>query len=175
MLRCVDGVFQFVTKNNHFLELHPDEIWDVFRHVSRDQIFRNRKRDFFSETKFFKTRTDTFFQDQIFRNQIRGFFSRSKFPKPSRNWQKSQDWEENRDFGISLRFFERYTWHDLSKLGGEIVTFSGLDKASSRTLPRSGPFVFQFLSLNSNIGVDAIHEQPLFNDWNSQVQESISL
>ena len=76
---------------NRFVPWSLNDETKILTLFLRVQIFRNRKRDFFSETKFFKTRTDTFFQDQIFRNQIRGFFSRSKFPKPSRNWQKSRD------------------------------------------------------------------------------------
>ena len=37
----------------------------------RDQIFRDRYRDFFSETKFSDTNTETFFRDQIFRYRYR--------------------------------------------------------------------------------------------------------
>ena len=45
----------------------------------RDQIFRNRDRDFFSETKFSETETETFFRDQICRNRNQDFFSETKF------------------------------------------------------------------------------------------------
>merc|ERR1712004_868728 len=45
----------------------------------RYQIFRNRYRDFFSDTKFSETDTETFFRYQIFRNQNRDFFSDTKF------------------------------------------------------------------------------------------------
>ena len=37
----------------------------------RDQIFRNRNRYFFSETKFSETKTETFFRDHILRNRYR--------------------------------------------------------------------------------------------------------
>merc|ERR1719470_288169 len=57
------------------------------------QIFRNRYRDFFSDTKFSETDTETsfpipnfpkpkprlFFRYQIFRNRYRDFFSDTKF------------------------------------------------------------------------------------------------
>ena len=59
----------------------------------RDLIFRDRYRDFFSETKFSETDTETFFprpnfprpiprlifRDQIFRDRYRDFISETKF------------------------------------------------------------------------------------------------
>ena len=96
-------------------------------------IFWNRNQYFSSETKFSETKTETFFRDQIFlkpilffqyqifRNRNWNFFLRSNFsgtetdtffprpnftkltPKPSKNWQKSQD--RDRNFSISLQIF----------------------------------------------------------------------
>ena len=61
----------------------------------RDQIFWNRNRYFFSETKFSETETVTFFRDQNFQNQNWDFFPRPNspkaIPKPSKNWQKLRD------------------------------------------------------------------------------------
>ena len=87
---------------------------------------RNRYRDFFYDTKFSETETETFFGDQIFlklkpilffRNQdffprpnfseTETFFPRPNFskpkPKPPEIWQKSRDRDLNRDFSTSLK------------------------------------------------------------------------
>ena len=81
------------------------------RLFSETKFFRNRNRDFFSETKFSKTETETFFRDQIFRNRDRDFFRDQIFletetetlfpkpnfpkpkPKPSKIWQKFRNRE----------------------------------------------------------------------------------
>ena len=55
----------------------------------RYQIFSNRDQNFFSETKFSETKTDTFFSRP---NSLK------PIPKPSKNWQKSRDQNQNRDF-----------------------------------------------------------------------------
>ena len=61
--------------------------------IFRDQIFRNRDRDFFPRTNFFETETETFFpkpnfpkpkprlfsETKSFRNRNRDFFSETKF------------------------------------------------------------------------------------------------
>ena len=56
----------------------------------RYQIFRNRYRDFFSDTKFSETETETFFRDQIFpkpilffRDQISQNRNQDFFPRPN--------------------------------------------------------------------------------------------
>ena len=72
----------------------------------RDQIFRDRYRDFFSETKFSDTNTETFltrpnlsipiprlfFRDQIFRYRDRDFISETKFSdtdtETTKKWAK---------------------------------------------------------------------------------------
>ena len=77
----------------------------------RYQNFRNRYRDFFSDTKFSETDTETFFpipnfpkpiprllfRYQIFWNRNRDFFPIPNFPKPkpkpSKNWQKFRNRE----------------------------------------------------------------------------------
>ena len=53
----------------------------------RDQIFRDRYRDFFSETKFSDTDTETFFPRPNFPIPI---------PRLLKNWQKSRDREVSR-------------------------------------------------------------------------------
>jgi len=57
----------------------------------RDQIFRNRNRDFYPRPNFSETETETFFP--------RPNFSK---PKPSKIWQKSRDRDLNRDFSTSF-------------------------------------------------------------------------
>merc|ERR1712074_419370 len=47
----------------------------------RYQIFRNRYRDFFSDTKFSETDTETFFRYQMFRNRNPQKIGKSSKPK----------------------------------------------------------------------------------------------
>ena len=61
----------------------------------RDQIFQDRYRDFFSETKYFDIDRETFFRDQIF-----GY--RLPIPRLLKNWQKSRDRDLNRDLSTSF-------------------------------------------------------------------------
>ena len=75
-------------------------IWDHFRAFGtslqtlfllfgffsfRDQIFRNRDRDFFPRPNFFETETETFFRNQIFRNRNPQRFGKSFETKKFRN------------------------------------------------------------------------------------------
>ena len=48
---------------------------DTETFFSLNKVVWNRNQDFFPETKFSKTKTDTFFRDQIFRNQILDFLA----------------------------------------------------------------------------------------------------
>ena len=68
-------------------------------------FFWNWKWHFLSETKFSETETDTFFRDLILWNQNREFFPETKFSETNTNWQKSRDWDQNRDFSMSLTIF----------------------------------------------------------------------
>ena len=66
------------------------------RLFSKTKFFRNR--DFFSETKFSETETETFFRVQIFfKPKPRLFFPKPNFPKPkpkpSKIWQKFRNRE----------------------------------------------------------------------------------
>ena len=96
----------------------------------RYQIFRNRYRDFFSDTKFSETETDTlkklakvskpkpilFSRDQIFRNLNRDFFPRqifsqteteTFFPRPKCPKPKpkpSKIWQKSRDRDLNRDF-----------------------------------------------------------------------
>ena len=47
--------------------------------MTRPEFFRYQYWDFFYETKFSDTITETFLQDQIFQDQYRDFFSETKF------------------------------------------------------------------------------------------------
>ena len=84
--------------------------------IFRDQIFRNRDRDFFPRPNFFETETETFFRNQIFRNRNRDFFPRPNsfetetetfFPKP--NFPKPRLFSET-------KFSETETLKDLAKV-----------------------------------------------------------
>ena len=75
--------------------------------IFRDQIFRNRNRDFFSETKFF-------------RNRNRDFFLKTNFPKPKpRLFSETKFFpNRNRDFFSETKFSETETetLKDLAKV-----------------------------------------------------------
>ena len=62
----------------------------------RDQIFRNRDRNFFSETKFSETETKTFFPKPNFPE-----------PKPSKIWQKFRNREVSKPKCQSLLVLQR--------------------------------------------------------------------
>ena len=46
------------------------------------KFFRNQNRDFFSETKFSKTETETFSETKFFRNRNQYYFFKTKFSFP---------------------------------------------------------------------------------------------
>ena len=58
-----------------------EQNWDLYETISglfsETKFFRNRNRDFLSETKFSETETETFFRDQIFSKPK--LFSETKF------------------------------------------------------------------------------------------------
>ena len=76
----------------------------------RDQIFRDRYRDFFSETKFSDTDTETFFPRQNFSRPIprlsfRDQIFRYRYRDYPKNCHGSRDWDRDRDFCIWLTNF----------------------------------------------------------------------
>ena len=93
--------------------------------IFRDQIFRNRDRDFLPRPNFFETETETFFRNQIFRNRDRDFFPRPNFletetetffpkpkPKPSKIGQKFRNREVSKPKCQSLAGVResQHTW-----------------------------------------------------------------
>ena len=74
--------------------------------IFRDQIFRNRDRDFFPRPNFFETETETFFRDQIFsKPKPRLFFRNQIFRNRNRNPQrfgKSFETEKFRNRNVNL-------------------------------------------------------------------------
>ena len=74
------------------------KFWPRPRLFIQDKFFRYQYRDFFSETKFSETDTETFFPSPNFPIMI---------PRLLKNWQKSRDWEvtlwwcEKAKFGVS--------------------------------------------------------------------------
>ena len=71
----------------------------------RDQIFRNRDRDFFPRPNFFETETETFFPKPNFPKPKPRLFSETKFFR-----------NRNRDFFSETKFSETETLKDLAKV-----------------------------------------------------------
>ena len=95
--------------------LYPRQIFPIPipRLFYRDQIFRDRYRDFFSETKFSDTNTET-------------FFSRPNFsiprPRLSKNCHGSRDWDRDRDFWIWLMTLRYVYRRILATFGNFFIT-----------------------------------------------------
>ena len=92
---CDETKFLTDTETETF---YPRQIFPIPipRLFFRDQIFRDRYRDFFSETKFSDTNTETFFSRPNFSIPI---------PRLSKNCHGSRDWDRDRDFCIWLTNF----------------------------------------------------------------------
>ena len=71
----------------------------------RDQIFRNRDRDFFPKPNFPKPKPSLFFRNQIFQNRNRDFFPRPNFFET-----------ETETFFSETKFSETETLKDLAKV-----------------------------------------------------------
>ena len=78
----------------------------------RYQIFRNRYRDFFSDTKFSETDTETFFPIPNIPKPIPRLFSDTKFFRYQNRYFFSETksfWNRNRDFFSDTKFSETET------------------------------------------------------------------
>ena len=84
--------------------------------IFRNQIFRNRDRDFFPRPNFFETETDTFFSKPKPRPNFFETETETFFPKPRLFSETKFFRNRNRDFFSETKFSETKTLKDLEKV-----------------------------------------------------------